>query len=41
MKFDEIFILPFVKEHLAYQATVELKKAWQEGAESIPEHTSY
>lgn len=38
--FDEKFILPFVREHLDDQAAVQIKKTWQEGAQSIPEAAS-
>ena len=41
MKFDETFILPFVREHLGDQAAAEIKKTWQEGAKSIPETASF
>lgn len=41
MKFDETFILPFVREHVSEQAAAEIKKTWQEGAKSIPETASF
>lgn len=41
MKFDETFILPFVREQLGDQAAAKIKKTWQEGAKSIPETASF
>ena len=40
MKFDEAFILPFVREHLGDQAAAELKEDWQKTIESIPDAAS-
>lgn len=41
IKFDESFILPFVKKHLGDQAVSELKGIWQKGFKPIPEGTSF
>ena len=37
MKFDESFILPFVKQHIGDQAVNDLKEIWQKGFKPIPE----
>jgi hypothetical protein len=41
IKFDESFILPFVKKHLGDQAVSELKGIWQKGFKPIPEGASF
>jgi hypothetical protein len=41
MKFDEGFILPFVREQVGEQAVAEIKKTWQKGAKSMPETASF
>ncbi len=40
IKFDESFILPFVKKNLGEEAVSELKGIWQKGFKSIPEGVS-
>jgi len=41
IKFDESFILPFVKKQLGDQAVSELKGIWQKGFKLIPEGASF
>jgi len=41
IKFDESFILPFVKKYLEDQAVSELKGIWQKGFKPIPEGASF
>jgi hypothetical protein len=41
IKFDESFILPFVKKHLGDQPVSELKGIWQKGFKPIPEEASF
>jgi hypothetical protein len=41
MKFDETFIVPFVREHLGDQAVAEVRKTWEEGIKPVPEGASF
>ena len=41
IKFDESFILPFVKKYSGDQAVSELKGIWQKGFKRIPEGASF
>jgi hypothetical protein len=41
IKFDESFILPFVKKYSGDQAVSELKGIWQKGFKPIPEGASF
>lgn len=41
MKFDESFILPFVKKYSGDQVVSELKGIWQKGFKPIPEGASF
>ncbi len=41
IKFDESFILPFLKKNLGDQAVSELKGIWQKGFKPIPEGGSF
>ncbi|MFC1962632.1 hypothetical protein ACFLWB_01340 [Chloroflexota bacterium] len=41
MKFDEMFILPFIQKHLGDQAVSELERTWQEGVKPVREEASF
>ena len=41
MKFDDVFITPFIKKHLGDQAVADLQRIWQQEAKAIPEDASF